>query len=91
VHLGKDLRTALCTAIESTVRAVGRMVVWVEAAAEDSTMSNKRWSRIDANVECPNIAGPRIESTSLAWLVLPRPMPWVPIPAKDCTEKMTRA
>jgi hypothetical protein len=56
----------LCTDIESTVRAVGRIVVWVEAAAEESTMSNKRCESTEAKAECPKIAGPRIESTSFA-------------------------
>ena len=65
VHLREDEGIALCTDIESTVRAVGRIVVWVDAAADDSTISSNKWSRIDANVECPKIAGPRIERTSL--------------------------
>jgi hypothetical protein len=34
--------TALYTLIESIVRAVGRIVVCVDAAADESTMSSKR-------------------------------------------------
>ena len=33
---------ALWTDIDSTVRAVGKMVVWVEDDAEDNTISSKR-------------------------------------------------
>ena len=51
------------------------MVVWVEAAAEESTMSNNRWSRIEASVEWPKIAGPRTESTSPTLAELPEPDP----------------
>ena len=38
----KTSGSALCTDIESTVRAVGKIVVWVEAAAEERTIKSKR-------------------------------------------------
>src|SRR5215470_13428111 len=82
---------ALYTAIDSVVRAVGRIVVWVDAAAEDSTMSSSRWVRNDPNGEVPNTRLPWMDSTSPAFATLPRPLPVVLIPAKDCMEKMTRA
>jgi len=47
VHLLEDVRNALCTDIESTVRAVGKIVVCVEAAAEERTIKSRRWSRIE--------------------------------------------
>ena len=37
-----DFGIALYAAIDSVVRAVGRIVVWVDAAAEDSTISSSR-------------------------------------------------
>src|SRR5215471_2360826 len=82
---------ALYTAIDRVVRAVGRIVVWVEAAAEDSTMSSSRWVRNDPKAEVPNTRLPWTDSTSPAFAMFPRPLPLVLIPAKDCMEKMTRA
>ena len=73
------------------VRAVGRIVVWVEAAAEDSTISSSRWVRNDPKPEVPNTALPWTDSTSPALATLPRPLPLVPIPANDCIEKITSA
>src|ERR1051326_7201072 len=86
-----DFGIARYTAIDSVVRAVGRIVVWVEAAAEDSTMSSSRWVRKDPNPELPNTRLPWIDSTSPAFAKLPRPLPVVLMPAKDCMEKMTSA
>src|SRR5437764_11699196 len=82
---------ALYTAIDSVVRAVGRIVVWVEAAAEDSTMSSSRWLRNEPKAEWPNTRPPWIDSTSPALSTLPRPVPLAPTPAKDCMEKITSA
>src|SRR5215471_254301 len=82
---------ALYTAIDRVVRAVGRIVVCVEAAAEDSTMSSSRWVRNDPKPEWPNTASPWIDSTSPAFARLPRPLPLVEIPANDCIEKITSA
>ena len=63
------------------VRAVGRMVVWVEAAAELRTMSSSRWVSTLPTPEVPNTEWPRTDRTS-PWLAgLPSPMPVVPIPA----------
>src|SRR5215472_16918970 len=80
---------ALYTAIDSVVRAVGRIVVCVEAAAEDSTISSSRWLRNEPKPDVPNTALPWIDSTSPALLMFPRPLPVVPIPANDCIEKIT--
>src|SRR5436305_14187360 len=80
---------ALYTAIDRVVRAVGRIVVWVEAAAEDSTMSSSRWVRNEPKPEVPNTRLPWIDSTSPAFATFPRPLPVVLIPAKDCMEKIT--
>jgi hypothetical protein len=50
----------LYTAIDSLVRAVGRIVVWVEAAAEESTISSSsRWLR--------NVPTPDVPNTLLPW------------------------
>src|ERR1700691_661948 len=84
-----DLGSAPYTAMDRVVRAVGRIVVCVDAAAEDSTI---RISRRDRNVpkpEVPKTAPPRMDSTSPVLAELPRPMPLVPMPANDCTEVVT--
>ncbi len=39
----KDFGSALYAAMDRVVRAVGRIVVCVDAAAEDSTISSSRW------------------------------------------------
>src|SRR5450755_1939838 len=86
-----DFGIALYTAIDSVVRAVGRIVVWVEAAAEDSTISSSRWVRNDPKPEVPKTRLPWIDSTSPALFTLPRPLPVDPIPANDCMERITSA
>src|SRR6516162_5574637 len=86
-----DVGIARYTAIDRVVRAVGRIVVWVEAAAEDSTISSSRWVRNEPKPEVPNTALPWIDSTSPAFATLPRPLPLVPIPANHCIEKITSA
>ena len=58
---------ALNTAMERVVRAVGRMVVCVEAAAELSTMSTSSLVRKVPKPEEPKMEDPRTVSTSLAW------------------------
>lgn len=73
--------TALWTAMEKTVLARGRMVVWAEANAEVSTI---RISSLDRNSPVPwlpNTASPSPENTSSALSALPSPMPEVPTPA----------
>src|SRR5437764_8718276 len=82
---------ALYTDIDSVVRAVGRIVVWVDAAAEDSTMSSSRWVRNEPKAEVPKTRLPWTDSTSPAFARLPRPLPVVLIPANDCMEKITKA
>ena len=79
------------TAIDRVVRAVGRIVVWVEAAAEDSTISSSRWLRNEPQADVPKTRLPWTDSTSPAFAVFPRPLPVVLIPANDCIEKITSA
>src|SRR6476659_9277555 len=72
---------ALWTAIDSVVRAVGRIVVSVEAAAELSTI---RISRCTAKLPTALLlikARPSTENTSSALLGLLNPMPAEPTPA----------
>jgi hypothetical protein len=64
VDLGELWGQRLVNRIESVVRAVGRIVVWVEAAAELSTIRSSRWVRKLPNPEAPNIDPPRADSTS---------------------------
>jgi len=64
-------------------------VVWVEAAAELSTMRiSSRARKVPKPVE-PNTAWPSTEITSLELSGLPRPMPVVPMPANDWAARMT--
>src|SRR5215475_4296982 len=86
-----DFGSALYAAMDSVVRAVGRIVVWVDAAAEESTISSSRWARNEPQAELPNTRLPWIDSTSPALSMFPRPLPVVLIPAKDCIEKITSA
>src|SRR5258708_4461495 len=79
----------LYTAIDRVVRAVGRMVVWVEAAAELRTISKSRWLRTLPKPDVPNTALPRPDSTSFWLAVLPSPTPLVPSPAKDWVDMTT--
>ena len=71
------------------VRAVGRIVVWVEAAAELSTMSSSSRDRKVPKPDPPKTAVPSTESTSPVLFGLARPMPLVPMPANDWAAKMT--
>src|SRR5450759_1863673 len=66
------------TLIDKLVRAVGRMVVWVEAAAELSTMRISRCERNVPSQDVPNTAVPSTEMTSVTWLGLARPIPVAP-------------
>src|ERR1700678_52533 len=84
--LANALGIALYTDIERVVRAVGRIVVWVDAAAELSTISSRRWYMNEPKPEVPKIEWPITESTSLSLAVFPRPMPLVPSPAYDSLE-----
>src|SRR5216683_4701926 len=87
----KTAGIALYTAIDRVVRAVGRIVVWVDAAAEESTISSSRWVRNEPQAELPKTLLPWIDSTSPAFATLPRPLPVVLIPANDCMERITIA
>ena len=82
---------ALYTAIDRVVRAVGRIVVCVDAAAEDSTMSSSRWVRKEPKADVPKTRLPWTDSTSPALATLPRPLPVVLMPAKDCMDRITSA
>ena len=75
--------------IDRVVRAVGRIVVWVVAAAEVSTMSSSSRDSTSPIGPLPNTASPNGESTSLTLFELPRPMPDEPNPANSWTERMT--
>ena len=79
--LPKASGMALNTAMDSVVRAVGRMVVCVEAAAELSTMSRSRWDRKLPSPDVPKIDDPRMDRTSPTLLAFERPIPLVPMPA----------
>ncbi len=54
----------------SAPRAVGRIVVWVDEAAETATVSSSTEVRI-----APNTGSPTMVSTSSAFSSLPSPMP----------------
>jgi hypothetical protein len=76
--------------MDSVVRAVGRIVVWVDAAAEVSTMRTSSLERNSPIPLPPKTASPRMESTSPVLALLPSPMPEVPMPANDCADRITR-
>src|SRR5579872_4080118 len=81
--------SARYAAIDSVVRAVGKNVVWVEAAAELSTMRISSRDRDVPSAEVPKIAPPVADSTSnwCAGFISPTPLP--PMPANACTEMIT--
>ena len=66
---------ALYTAIDSVVRAVGRIVVCVEAAAELSTMSRRSLVRKLPKPDVPKMEDPSTESTSPALVGVLQPDP----------------
>src|SRR5208283_1214723 len=67
--------TALYTLMERTVRAVGRIVVCVDAAADESTMSSNRCAKTEPIQADPNTAVPCTDSTSVRCAGFARPMP----------------
>ena len=73
------------------VRAVGRIVVCVEAEAEVSTIRMSSRDRNVPNPLLPKIAEPVTDSTSNSCAELASPMPLVPTPANACMPKMTMA
>src|SRR5947208_3464209 len=83
------LGSALCAAIERLVRAVGRIVVWVEADADVRIVAaNSTWSTTPIQLP-PNTSGAITLKTSPALSGLPRPIPLVPTPAKDTVAIVT--
>src|SRR6478735_6008516 len=78
-------------AIDRLVRAVGRIVVWVDAEAEVSTQIASRWTMIQPTAPPPNTWCPMAANTSSALFTLPRPMPWALTPAKAIVATETRA
>ena len=60
---------ARCSAIESAVRAAGRIVVWQLAADDVSTAMISSLSATLPNPESPNTTCPVADSTSLSWFV----------------------
>ena len=71
------------------VRAAGRIVVWVEAAAELSTIRISSRDKTMPKPEVPKIAPPVTDSTSNWCAGLVSPTPWPPTPANDCTATIT--
>ena len=72
-------------AIDSVVRALGRIVVCVVAALELRTIRISSRLSTDPSDPWPNTAPPSTDSTSPWLLGLPSPIPCVPIPANACT------
>src|SRR3954469_6696591 len=79
----KWLGIALCTAIESEGRAVGRIVVCVEAEAEVRIVAANSTCRTWPTGLLPNTAGAMTENTSPELSGFASPMPFSPTPAKE--------
>ena len=71
------------------MRAVGRIVVWVDADADVRMDAASSSSRMCPITESPNSAGPIAENTSLEFASAPRPMPSVPTPANATAATVT--
>ncbi len=82
---------ALKAAIDRLVRAVGRIVVWVDAEAEVSTQIASRWTMIQPIAPPPKTSWPMAAKTSSALSSLPRPIPVVPTPANAIVATETSA
>ena len=67
--------------MERAVRAVGRIVVCVDAADDVSTEMISSVTKTLPRAVSPKTDGPIAANTSLALSALPRPMPVVPVPA----------
>jgi hypothetical protein len=76
--------------IESAARAVGRIVVWVDAADDVSTEMISRLTRKTPRPLSPNTADPIAANTSSEFSSLPSPMPSVPVPANATEATATR-
>ena len=90
MHPGEARGEGSGAAIESAVRAVGRIVVWVHADA-DVRIANAS----NAVAACPSTEGPKsvgaiAAKTSSALPGAPSPMPSVPTPAKAIVAVATR-
>src|ERR1019366_3715938 len=83
--LAKAFGIALYAAIASDVRAVGRIVVCVDAAADVSTISTSSLEKNKPAPCEPNAALPRMLMTSLELAVLGSPFPVAPTPANPTT------
>src|SRR6185437_10994869 len=81
--------SARYAAMDSVVRAAGRIVVWVDAAAELSTIRISSRDKTAPNPEVPKIALPVTDSTSNWWSGFVSPTPLSPTPANDWTETIT--
>src|SRR5689334_19785970 len=82
---------ALKAAIDRLVRAVGRIVVWVEAEAEVSTQTASRCTMIQPTAPPPKTSWLIAANTSSALSTLPRPMPDEPTPANAMVATDTKA
>ena len=78
-------------AIESVVRAVGRIVVCVDADAEVSTEITSSASIRWPEAESPKTVVPSARKTSSAFSSLPSPTPSVPTPANATVATLTIA
>src|ERR1700747_1199041 len=83
--------SARWAAMDSVVRAAGKIVVWVDAAAELSTIKISSLDKTVPSPEVPKIALPVADSTSNWWSGVVSPTPLSPTPANDCTATMTIA
>ena len=75
--------------MDSVVRAAGRIVVWVDAAAELSTIKISSRDKTVPNPEVPKIALPVTESTSNWCAGFVSPTPLLPMPANACMATIT--
>src|SRR6202453_742997 len=83
--LANDFGMALYVAIDSVVRAVGRIVVWVEAEAEVSTIRISRRTKEGPMPAPPKMALPRTDRSSNFYAGLARQIPFVLAAANACT------
>src|SRR5215471_1530479 len=87
--LANDSGSAPYAAIDSVVRAVGKIVVWVEAAAELSTIRIRSRDKTVPSHEVPKIAPPVADSTSNWCAGFASPTPLWPMPANACMAVIT--
>src|SRR5450755_157432 len=80
---------ALYTAMESEVRAVGRIVVWVDADADVRIEIVSSASRMCPMTLSPKSFGPSDRNTLSELSPFDRPMPLSPTPANDTAAVLT--